>query len=164
MCDLSFHQKLCSSQTLIWFMVLTLLLSFASAAQAQELFINPKFPIRGTNGTVLSPPHVEQANECSTHVYVDSFVPHATIKVFLNGPTLIGGPVAPEFGFAAIQLTQALHVGDTITATQTVNGVTSASSSVMVVAPLPSSLPSPNIHPPIYACGQVAPVHGLVTG
>lgn len=164
--DLSvpFPQELSTRQRWIWFVLPALLLCVTSAVQGQDIFINPKFPIRGTNGSVLSPPHVEQTNECSTHVYVDSFVPHATIRVFLNGPTLIGGPIAPEFGFAAIQFTQALHVGDTITATQTVNGVTSAPSAGMIVTPMPSSLPAPNIHPPIYACGQVVPVHGLVPG
>jgi hypothetical protein len=74
---------------------------------------------------------------------VDSFVPKATVKVFLNGTTLIGGPIAPKQGFYAVPLTQALHVGDKITATQTVNGVTSVPSQPMVVGAMPAKLPRP---------------------
>jgi hypothetical protein len=144
--------------------LLAFTLFWALAAHADRVFINERFPITGQNGTVLSPPHVEATNECATRVYVDSFVPHATIKVFLGGATLVGGPIAPEFGFAAIPLIHPLHTGDQITATQTVNGVTSAPSATMTVTAMPASLPPPNIHPPIYACGQVVPVHGLISG
>jgi hypothetical protein len=149
-----------------WTRVLSgaVLLLWAVGAQADDVYINKKFPIRGGNGPTLSPPYVEPTNECAAHVYVDSFVPHATVKVFLNGSTLIGGPIAPEFGFAAINLSHPLHTGDKVTATQTVNGVTSAPSTPMVVGSMPSSLPAPTVDPKIYACGRVVPVHGLVSG
>jgi hypothetical protein len=140
-----------------------LALFWALAAHADRVVINDKFPIQGKNGPTLSPPHLEQTNECATHVYVDSFVPHATINVYL-GSTVIGGPIAPEFGFWAVPLTHALHTGDKLTATQTVNGVTSAHSAVMTVTAMPNNLPAPSIPPPIYACGHVVPVHGLVSG
>jgi hypothetical protein len=142
------------------------ILTVSVTALADNIVINDRYPIRGPNGTpTLSPPHVDQTHECATHVYVDSFVPHATIRVYLNGVTLIGGPVAPKFAFGAITLTQTLHTGDKITATQEVNGVVSAPSAPpMIVAAMPASLPPPVMDPKIYACGEVAPVHGLISG
>jgi hypothetical protein len=138
-----------------------LALAFPAAAQVQVV-INDKWPIRGKDGPTLSPPHVEPTNECSKSVYVDGFVPHATITVFRGGAT-IGGPFATYFGFADVPVAQ-LHTGDNITATQTVNGVTSAHSAIMVVGKMPSTLPRPTMEPKIYACGRVAPVHNLVPG
>lgn len=144
--------------------ILGLSMCVPGTAAQEKININDKFPIRGPNGPNLSPPHVEPTNECATHVYVDSFVPHATIRVYLNGTTLIGGPIAPEFGFAAIKLVHPLHVNDKITATQEVNGVKSAPSATMVVGKMPGSLPPPVITQPIYACGRVVPVHNLISG
>ena len=139
--------------------------AFAAAAQDNKVFINDRWPIRGADGPVLSPPHVEPTNECSKSVYVDSFVPHATIAVFLNGTTVIGGPLPTDFGFADVPLTQSLHSGDHITATQTVNGVTSDQSiPPMIVTKMPSTLPAPTIDPKIYACGRVVAVHNLTPG
>ena len=131
---------------------------------AGDVVINPNYPIRGPNGVNLSPPDVHVTNECSTHVYVNSFVPGATIRVFL-GPTLIGGPTVSKFGFAAFTLTHTLNVGDRVTATQTVNGVTSAPTNPpMVVGSMPPTLPPPQMGSDMFACGRVAPVHGLVSG
>src|ERR1700690_2574025 len=62
-----------------------LALSVAAAAQDKRIFINDRWPIQGPKGPNLSPPHVEPTNECSQSVYVDSFIPHATIRVFLGG-------------------------------------------------------------------------------
>jgi hypothetical protein len=137
-----------------------------AASHAGDVYINQKFPIRGKHGSALSPPHVEPTNECAAHVYVDSIVPGATIRVYLNGPTLIGGPVVPQFdmAFGAVPLTHALHTGDKITATQTVNGTTSARSAVMVVGNMPATLDAPGVGDQIYACGRVVPVTGLVSG
>ncbi len=137
---------------------------FATASHAGDVYINPKFPIRGPNGPALSPPHVEGTHECATQVYVDSYVPGATLRVYLNPATLIGGPMTPQFGFVAVPLTHPLHTGDTITATQTVNGVTSARSIPIVVGPMPATLDAPSVGSPIYACGHVVPVSGLVSG
>jgi hypothetical protein len=136
----------------------------AAASYADDVYINPKYPITGHGGPALSPPHVGATNECATHVYVDSFVPKATVRIFLNGTTLIGGPVAPKYGFFAFPVSQALHTGDKIMATQTVNGVTSAPSQPMIVGSMPATLAAPDVGKAIYACGRVAPVTGLVSG
>jgi hypothetical protein len=142
-----------------------LALSVDAAGQGEKVFINDRWPIRGANGSVLSPPHLEQTNECAKNVYVNSFVPHASITVFLNGANVIGGPFATNFGFAAVPLTQALKTGDKITATQTVNGLTSAQSSPpMIVGKMPPNLPAPTIDPKIYACGWIVPVRNLTSG
>ncbi len=134
-------------------------------AYADDIVINKNYPIRNApGGSNLSPPNVEATNECAVAVYVDGFVPHATVTVFLNGTTVIGGPVAPEFGFAAISVTHALHTGDKITATQTVNGVKSVPSAPMVVGAMPAKLNAPVVGNAIYACGQVVPVTGLTSG
>jgi hypothetical protein len=138
-------------------------LMLTAAADAQDrVFVNERWPIR--DASVLSPPHVEPTDECSNSVYVDSFVPHATITVFLNGTTVIGGPVASVFGFADVQVSPTLHTGDKITARQTVNGFTSQPSAVMIVGKVPVTLPAPIIAPEIFACGQVVPVHNLTPG
>jgi hypothetical protein len=143
-----------------------MLAAVLTAAQDKKIVINERWPIRGPNGEpTLSPPHVEQTNECSKAVYVDSFVPGATIRVFLNGVTLIGGPFPATFGFAAVPLASALNPGDKVTATQEVLGVTSAQSSPpMIAGKMPATLPRPTMEPKIYACGRVAPVHNLVPG
>ena len=130
---------------------------------AQKVIINDKWPIQGKNGPTLSPPHVEPTNECAKSVYVDSFIPKAKITVFRSG-TIVIGTLNSEFGFADVPLAQVLHTNDKITATQTVNGVTSKQSAVMVVGKMPSSLPAPTIDPDIYACGRVVPVHNLTSG
>jgi hypothetical protein len=143
--------------------VIACALVLTKAAGAQErVFVNERWPIK--DPSVLSPPHVEPTNECSKSVYVDSFIPHATITVLLNGANVIGGPVASVFGFADIQVTQVLHTGDKITATQTVNGFKSQPSAVMIVGKTPSTLPAPTIDSKIFACGQVVPVHNLTPG
>lgn len=153
-------------RTAFWVCLIASLLAIApgAAGQQKRIYINDKFPIKGENGVNLSPPHVEQTNECAKHVYVDGFVPHATIRVYRNGANLIGGPISPEFGFVAVPLTLALHPGDKITATQEVNGVTSARSAVMVVTIMPATLPAPAITKPVYACARVVAVTGLASG
>jgi hypothetical protein len=135
---------------------------FANVGHA-DVYINKEYPITGPNGVVeLSAPDIEATNECSTHVYVDSFAPGATIKVYL-GTTQIG-IATPKPGFAAVPLTKQLHVGDKVTATQTVNGVTSKPSSDAIIGTMPNPLPQPTISPDIYACGRVVPVNNLVSG
>src|SRR6266853_5653731 len=93
----------------VWILACALGVSFVGRANADGVFINERWPIKDPNGTVLlSPPHVEPTNECSKSVFVDSFVPKATITVFLNGATAIGGPLVTVFGFADVPLTQQL--------------------------------------------------------
>jgi hypothetical protein len=144
-------------------LTLGLVCSIVVSAQDEKVFINDHWPIRGEKGPTLSPPHIEPTNECSKSVYVDSFIPHATITVFL-GSSVIGGPFATEFGFADVPLSQVLHVGDSVTATQKVNGVTSSHSAPMIVGKMPGTLPTPDVDPKIYACGRIVPVHNLVAG
>jgi LGFP repeat len=136
------------------------------AAQGQDkVFINDRWPIRGPNGSRLSPPHITPTNECSDSVYVYSFVPKAKITVFLNGTIVIGGPVTSVFGFKLVKLTKRLHTGDKITAIQEVNGVVSSPTlPPMTTGKMPTTLPAPTIDPKIYACGLVVPVHNLAPG
>lgn len=140
------------------------------ASQADDkVAINQKFPITNPGGrSNLSPPHVDPTHECAKTVRVDSFIPHATIKVYLKKTPppnqLIGGPYTSFFGFAGIPLTVTLHTGDVILATQTVNGATSALSAPMVVTAMPNTLPDPDVLTPVYACGVIAPVNKLVSG
>lgn len=136
----------------------------ASAPAQRKIFINPKYPIEGDNGNHLSPPHIEPTNECAKSVYLDSFVPGAEITVFQGGSTVIGGPFPSTFGFADVPLTVTLMAGESITAKQTVNGVTSATSAPMIVGIMPSTLPPPTIDPNIFACGRIVPVHNLISG
>jgi hypothetical protein len=148
-------------------LLLTILMGCLAGTRsyADDVIINKNYPIRNpAGGSNLSPPNVEATNECATAVYVDSFVPHATISVFLNGSTVIGGPLTSEFGFAAINLTHPLHTGDKVTATQTVNGVKSNPSAPMLVGAMPSKLDAPVVGKAIYACGRIVPVTGLTSG
>ena len=139
-------------------------IGFALNAHAQ-VYINDKYPITnpGRDGNSLSPPHIDATNECTSHVYVDSFMPKATVRVYLNGSTLIGS-ATPHTGFWAVPLSVQLHVGDKVTATQTVNGVISAPSAPAVISTMPQTLPTPTVDPKIYACGRIVPVHNLLSG
>ena len=84
-------------------LVYSLIFSASVAGQPAKVVINDQWPIQSPSGaSVLSPPHVEPTNQCSKSVYVDSFIPHATITVFLNGLTVIGGPTATDFGFTDV--------------------------------------------------------------
>jgi len=128
-------------------------------AGADDVVINKRYPVSSKD---LSPPNVEATNECAIAVYVDGFVPHATVTVYVNGAKDVA--IAPEFGFAAVPLMHALHTGDKVTATQTVNGVASKPSAPMTAGAMPTHLTAPTVTPPIYACGQVVPVNGLTSG
>jgi hypothetical protein len=131
----------------------------ATAQNEQRPSINERFPIEGH----LSPPIVGAVEACSTHVYVSGFVPHATVRVYKNGATLIA-TVTPTFGFTTVTVA-ALASGDKLTATQTVLGETSAPTDPpTVVGNAPTSLGAPVIDPTIYTCGRVVPVQGLASG
>ena len=140
-----------------------LIAGFAASARG-DVYIDKKYPIQGTDGVVeLSPPNIEPTNECATYVYVNSFIPKATIKVYLGGTALIGS-ATPQTGFVAIHLTHQLHPADKVTATQTVNSVTSAQSADAIIGTMPAKLPAPTISPNVYACGRVVPVESLLSG
>lgn len=146
---------------------------FSCAVVKGEIVINGNYPISGRNGVHLSPPTVVPTGQCSQRVKVTSFVPGATINVYLTatlaGPVspkkLIGGPVALPADGLAVNLTQRLNYGDQLEATQTVNGVTSALSAPMTAGPMLMTLPEPTIDGKnIFACGVIAPVYNLESG
>ena len=136
--------------------------------------INKRLPIKGDNGQVyLSAPYIVPTGECSLRVKIDSFIPGATIHVYLTatkaGPVspkkLIGGPTALPVDGMTVHLTQALKAFDQLEATQTFLGVTSALSPPMTAGPMLSPLPEPTIDGKnIYACGVIAPAYNLVSG
>jgi hypothetical protein len=136
--------------------------------------INKQLPIKGDNGQVyLSAPYIVPTGECSLRVKIDSFIPGATIHVYLTatkaGPVsprkLIGGPTKLPVDGMTVNLTQALKAFDQLEATQTFLGVTSGLSAPMTAGPMPTSLPQPTIDGKnIYACGVIAPAYNLVSG
>jgi hypothetical protein len=139
----------------------------AFPARAGNVYINPNFPITGgpTEGrSTLSPPVIAAVDACSTHIYVQSYIPKATVRVILNGSIVIG-TATPRFGFNAVALTRALHAGDKLTAIQLVNGLSSLPSSPpIIVGAMPATLAAPTVGNDIYACGQIVGVHGLLPG
>lgn len=132
----------------------------AAAAQGDRApLINERYPIIGH----LSPPGIGVVSACSNHVFVSGFVPHATIRVYKNGTSLIATDT-PDFGFTAVTVAP-LVFGDRLTATQTVLGETSAPTNPpVIVGKAPTSLVAPVVDPVIYACGRIVPVGGLVSG
>ena len=114
----------------------------------------------------LSPPMVgKPIHECAEAVHIYGFIPHATVTVYANTTERVG-EASPHFGFADISLSRPLKLGDSITATQTVDGVTSDHSILPVVV---SALPDlaggfnkPVVHKDLYECGVLVPVSELV--
>ncbi|SEE40939.1 Transglutaminase-like superfamily protein [Streptomyces sp. 2231.1] len=131
---------------------------------AREPRINDRYPIEKS----LSPPVVgKPIPECSEAVYVSGFVPGATVRVFANGSELLAEVVC-EFGFAEIPLQRPLKLGESVTATQTVENLTSTHSAWPVkVTALPTSAvktDKPKSSGDIYQCGRIVPVDGLTPG
>lgn len=147
------------------FFVCLLAMGLSMPAIADHVYVDPHLPILNRTGkSTLSPPRISAVDQCSQHVFVGSFVPHATVIVVLNGTTVVGTAI-PHYGFSAVALTQPLHASDNLTATQTVNGVTSAPSNpAVVVGHMPPMLPAPTIDAHIYACGRIVPAHNLLPG
>src|ERR1700726_1457113 len=131
----------------------------AFPARAGHVYINPNYQISGgrTEGrSTLSPPVIPAVDECSRHVYVESYIPKAAVRIYLNGGAAAIGTATPKFGFGAIKLTHALHTGDKLTAKQFVNGLQSlASSPPVIVGALPNPLPPPSVDKHIYQCGNI---------
>jgi len=86
--------------------------------------INEKFPIR--SGKELSPPIVSPVGECAKTVHVSGFIPHAVVRVFVNGTP--AGAANPYFAEADIAVSPPLKLNDSVTATQEVLGFTSSPS------------------------------------
>jgi len=141
-------------------LLIALLSLLAMTAHAGDVRLNERFPVQDPSS--LSPPIVAAPiHVCAKAVHVSGFIPHATIRVFANAVEVIGN-ATPYFGFADIALTRELNLGDAITATQEVNGVTSAQSwSPVTVTPYPAALPKPVVGRDIFGCGQVVPVDHL---
>lgn len=139
-----------------------LLLALTAFAQdRREPVINDRFPVH--DGSRLSPPIVDPVGECAKKVHVRGFIPHAIVRVLVNGTQ--AGIANPYFDSADISVSPALNLGDTVTATQTVQGITSAPSTVpVVVGPYPATLNKPNVVEPMYACGRVVDVDNLNSG
>jgi hypothetical protein len=84
---------------------------YATVMMAQDdngPVINKRFPVDHH----LSPPSIGVVEACAQHVYVSGFVPHATIRVFVNGALV--ATAKPHVGFAAIAVPP-LHVNDQLT-------------------------------------------------
>ncbi|KAB5540262.1 hypothetical protein GE09DRAFT_1225719 [Coniochaeta sp. 2T2.1] len=133
-------------------------------ACADGPLINREFPI----DKALSPPTLDQPIfECAEAVRVSGYVPCATIEVFANGSESVGKDTFP-FAVADITLSRPLKLCDSITATQTVNGITSNPTILpVVVSPNDASVvkdTKPNVHSDIYECGILVPVDNLVAG
>jgi hypothetical protein len=140
-----------------------LLLSTAVWLTSQDRgpVINERFPIK--NSGELSPPIVSPVGECAKAVHVSGFIPHAQVRVFVNATTQVG-IAQPYFAEADISLTQALVLGDKVTATQEVMGITSAQSvDPVVVGPYPP-LNKPVGGPDLFSCGRIVPVDKLNPG
>ncbi len=124
--------------------------------------ISGQFPVKESGN--LSPPIVSPVGECARAVHVSGFVPHAIIRVFVNS----AGPIGTRHAYFAdddVPLSVVLKLGDKVTATQEVLGITSAPSvDPMVVGPSPSGLNTPVAGPDLFACGQVVPVDKLNPG
>ena len=124
--------------------------------------INDHFPLRES----LSPPLIDHpVFECAEAVFVTGFMAHARVSVFAN----LNDPLAqeePPFGFATITLNRRVNAGESLTATQEVNGQTSLHSSLpAIVQPLDQNRirnTKPDIVEPLYECGRVVPVANLV--
>lgn len=112
----------------------------------------------------LSPPRVSRPiRECAEAVYVDGFAPGAVVRVYADGVEV--GTSVPHFGFADVDLTQALAVGQSVAATQSIDGVESAPSLDPVVVeawPPGGALPKPDVDDELYECGRVVPVGNLL--
>jgi hypothetical protein len=152
---------------LVQAIVMVLVISATVQPWAQEgegpgPVINPDFPI--TSGDSLSPPIVSPVGECAQAVHVSGFLPHAVITVFVNGTTQVG-EVQSYFAETDITLTQTLVLGDKVTATQTVNGFTSAPSvDPVVVGPYPATLNTPVVGSSLFTCGRIVPASNLNAG
>jgi hypothetical protein len=127
-------------------------------------YINDQFPIKGH----LSPPVIRNpVYECSEAIYVTSFIPHATIRVYSNITELLAEST-PEFGFTEINLNRCVKEGESLTATQTVNTETSQHSiQPVLVSAIPENLvktTKPEVGKKLFECGIVVPVGNLVPG
>jgi hypothetical protein len=129
----------------------------------REPRINDEFPIQ-EGELQLSPPIVSSPiYECAEAVHVSGFIPHATVKVFVNLTEVVGEAI-PSFGFAQIDLVRPLAVDESITAMQAVGAAVSRHSIQPVLVSLGIELTKPVVGEELYECGEVVPVGSLVPG
>jgi hypothetical protein len=87
------------------------------------------------------------------------------VRVYVNLNELVGEDT-PDFGFGGIRLKRPLMLGESITATQTVQNNTSAHSIQPVVVsdypPVQPELPKPIVGKDIFECGRIVPVGELM--
>lgn len=107
--------------------------------------------------------------ECATAVSVQGFVPGAKIDIYADNATHIGGGVSDAPWGQSFSVNPPLVAGQLITATQTVDGVTSPPSKPVKVVSFfethPEGLPKPKIRPiPLYNCGGAIGVGNLAQG
>jgi hypothetical protein len=122
--------------------------------------LNEEYQIE--TGEQLSIPYIKSPlYTCAQAVFVSGFVPGALVRVFADGTEI--GRETPHLGYAKIELDRPLKQGETVTATQEVNGKESAESLGVTVQEFDGDLPTPVIkHDPI-ECGHIVNVGNAVS-
>ncbi len=119
--------------------------------------------------TKISPPIVNPPlYQCATAVTVQGFIPGATIDIYADVTTHIGGAISDSPWGQSFSVSPDLVAGQKITATQTYSGVTSQPSALVEVMDYfqihPEGLTKPIQDTPIYNCGGALGVRNLVEG
>jgi hypothetical protein len=143
--------------TSIWAGIAAFLLS-AGGSWAQQ-----RFPVEDPSN--LSAPYIlPPVHDCALAVPVSGFRENALVTVFADGVPVGTKPDAkPDLdGSADIPLTRPLVLGETLTATQTVDSISSGHSHDPVPVTNYPTLTKPVVIPDIYQCGRVVPVGNLV--
>jgi hypothetical protein len=120
------------------------------------------FPVKNLSPPVVASP----VFACSEAVHLTGVVPGATVKVYANTEKL--AEVVASWGFPNVTLSRRVALGESISATQTFNGLTSSPSIQPVVV---SAVPlhtvkqtKPVVTPVPYECGQVVRAEKLLPG
>ena len=93
---------------------------------------------------------------------------HIYIKVPVSAPTTItvdGNPVRQNVevsGRARVNVTDPFQAGDRVSAFYTVCGTDSPPAPEIIVIEPPTELPPPQVGFPLFACGRVVPISGLI--
>lgn len=119
--------------------------------------------------STLSPPTVDPPlYECATALTVQGFVPGATIDVYADSTTHIGGDVSDAPWGQSFHVNPPLVAGQLITATQSIEGDTSQPSEAIEVISFfknnPEGLSKPRLDTPLYDCGGAIGVRNLAKG
>lgn len=143
-----------------YYLFLFLCFSIIGCSGDEHVRLNKNFSVGKPQN--LSPPIINKPiHECAAAVHVTSFAPGALVEVWVNQTERVGAAV-PDFGYADVNLTRPLDLGESITATQTVDNVKSAFSinpvSVKAWGP---NLTKPNVVPDIWECGRIVSVDNL---